>query len=276
MIESIRDTIELANGVRMPRLGLGTYKSDEGGDVERAVQAALELGYRAIDTASFYGNEQGIGAALAASGVPRAEVFLTTKVWNEEQGYDTTLTACEQSLSRLGTDYLDLYLVHWPLEQTPETWRAMERLLDEGSVRAIGVCNHFIRHLDRLLQTATIVPMVDQYEFHPYLQQPDVLAYCREHDIVVEAWAPIMKGHVSEVPRLIEIGHRHGKSPAQVAIRWTLQQDLVTIPKSVHATRIAENADVFDFELTAEEMDEIRALDRDERFGPHPDRYPRR
>jgi diketogulonate reductase-like aldo/keto reductase len=276
MLESIGDTVTLANGVEMPRLGLGTYKSAEGGDVERAVAAALALGYRLIDTASMYGNEVGIGRALAESGVPRDEVFLTSKVWNDEQGYDETLAACERSLTRLGTGYLDLYLVHWPRPETPETWRAMERLLDEGIVRAIGVCNHLQHHLERLLETASVLPMVNQYEFHPYLQQTSLLGYCEGHDIVVQAWAPLMRGRVAEVPEIVEIAQRHGKSPAQVAIRWILQHGVATIPKSVHPERIAENADVFDFALTVDQMRAIDALDRGERLGPHPDRFPAR
>ncbi len=272
MLEDITATISLANGVAMPRLGLGTYKSAEGGDVERSVTAALGLGYRSIDTASLYGNEAGIGAAIAASGVPRSQIFLTSKVWNDEQGYESTLHAFDRSLTRLGTDYLDLYLVHWPREQTRDTWRAMERLYSEGSVRAIGVCNHLEHHLDALLVMADVPPMVDQYEFHPWLQQPSLREYCRSRGIVVEAWAPLMKGHVAEVPELVAIGACHDRSPAQVAVRWLLQLDVVAIPKSVHPERVAENADVFGFALTAEEMDVIGRLDRGHRFGPEPDR----
>ena len=272
MLTGITATIELANGVTMPRLGLGTYKSAEGGDVEGAVTTALEYGYRSIDTASLYGNEPGIGAAIASSGVPRSEIFLTSKVWNDEQGYDATLAAFERSLTRLGTDYLDLYLVHWPREQTRDTWRAFERLYAEGRARAIGVCNHLEHHLEALLSVADVPPMVDQYEFHPWLQQPALRAYCERHGIAVEAWAPLMKGRVAEVPELVAIGSAHGKSPAQVAVRWLLQLGVMTIPKSVHATRIAENADVFDFSLTPEEMATIATLDRGHRFGPEPDR----
>ena len=272
MLTSITDTIELANGVAMPRLGLGTYKSAEGGDVERSVATALEYGYRSIDTASLYGNEAGISAAIAGGGVPRSEIFLTSKVWNDEQGFDETLRAFERSLKRLGTEYLDLYLVHWPREQTHDTWRAFERLYAEGAVRAIGVCNHLEHHLEALLAVADVPPMVDQYEFHPWLQQPSLRAYCEAHGIVVEAWAPLMKGRVTEVPELVSIGAAYGKTPAQVAVRWLLQLDAVAIPKSVHAGRVAENADVFDFALSAEEMATIAALDRGYRFGPEPDR----
>jgi diketogulonate reductase-like aldo/keto reductase len=272
MLTGLSDNVRLANGVEMPRLGLGTYKSAEGGDVEGSVLAALELGYRSVDTASLYGNEAGIGRAIAASGVPRSEIFLTSKVWNDEQGYDNTLTAFSRSLERLETDYLDLYLVHWPRTETPETWRAIERLYAEGAVRAIGVCNHLEHHLEALLSVAEVAPMVDQYEMHPWLQQPSLRRYCEAHDIVVEAWAPLMKGRVAEEPALVEIAERRGKSPAQVAIRWLLQHGVVTIPKSVHRERIAENAGVFDFALTDAEMSAIDAVDRGHRFGPEPDR----
>lgn len=268
---SIDDTVALANGVQMPRFGLGTYKAAEGGDVEGAVVAALGDGYRLIDTASLYGNEEGIGRALAESGVPRGRVFLTSKVWNDEQGYDATLAACERSLARLGSDYLDCYLVHWPRPETPGTWRALERLLAEGTVRAIGVCNHLQHHLETLLETATVLPMVDQFEFHPWLQQPSLVRYCEDHDIVVQAWAPIMRGRTAEVPPLVTAAAAHGKTPPQVALRWALQRDVCVIPKSVHPARIAENADIFDFELTADEMRAIDAADRDERLGKHPD-----
>ena len=272
MLRGIGDTVTLANGVEMPRLGLGTYKAAEGGDVERAVTYALKIGYRGIDTASLYDNETGIGTAIAASGVPRAEVFLASKVWNDEQGYDSTLSAFETSLVRLGTDYLDLYLVHWPRPETPQTWRAMERLYGEGTVRAIGVCNHLEHHLESLIAAAHVPPLVNQYEHHPLLQQPDLLGYCEGHDIVVQAWAPLMKGRVTELPTLVEIGRHHNKTPAQVTVRWILQHGITTIPKSVHPERIAENADVFDFSLTPEEMATIATLDRGHRFGPEPDR----
>lgn len=277
-LSGLDSKVLLRNGVAMPRLGLGTYRSAEGGEVERSVADALELGYRGIDTASLYRNEEGIGSAVRASGVPREELFIASKVGNPEQGYDSTLAAYAASLKRLGMDYLDLYLIHWPQPQSPElwqgtldTWRAMERLLAEGAVRAIGVCNFLARHLQELAKVSDTVPMVNQYEFHPWLQQPELGAYCREHGIVGQAWAPVMKGRVGEVSELVTIAEAHGKSAAQVAIRWILQHGMVTIPKSVHRERIAENAEVFDFELTAEEMATIDSLDRGYRFGPEPD-----
>ncbi|MHB1324579.1 MAG: aldo/keto reductase [Coriobacteriia bacterium] len=279
VLRGITSTIDLANGVRMPRLGLGTYRSARGGEVEAAVKAALDLGYRSIDTASLYGNEEGIGRAVAESGLPREEVFVTSKVGNSEQGYDSALQALARSLRRLRTGYLDLYLIHWPQPRTPEswqmtlgTWRAMEHAYAEGSVRAIGVCNFLESHLERLAQASETRPMVNQYEFHPWLQQPELGGYCDAHGIVAEAWAPVMKGRVDEVPELVLVAETHRKSPAQVAIRWILQHGMVTIPKSVHRERLAENADVFDFELSDEEMAMIDLLDRGARLGPHPDR----
>jgi diketogulonate reductase-like aldo/keto reductase len=278
-LRDVGSTVTLANGVRMPRLGLGTYRSAEGGDVESSVLAALEIGYRGIDTASLYGNEEGIGEALRQSGVPRTEIFVASKVGTSEQGYNSTLQAFDRSLCRLGTDYLDLYLIHWPQPQTAETWRgtletwrAMERLYAEGMVRAIGVCNFLEHHLDELAQVADVTPMVDQYEMHPWLQQPSLAAYCDSRGIVRQAWAPVMKGRAGDVPELVEIGKRHGKSASQVSIRWILQSGAITIPKSVHRQRLEENADVFDFALSAEEMAAIGTLDRGYRFGPEPDR----
>ena len=274
-VRSIRETIDstltFENGVTMPQLGLGTYKSQEGDEVREAVEAALRLGYRSIDTASVYGNEAGIGEGLRRSGVSRDDVFLTTKVWNDEQGYDETLAALGRSLERLGTGYVDLYLVHWPVRDKLEaTWRAMEDALAEGLTRAIGVCNHLPQHLAELLAISNVPPAVDQIEFHPWLQQPSLQAFLAEHDIALEAWAPLLKGRAAEEPTLVEIGERLGVSPAQVAVRWVLQQGYVVIPKSVHAERIAENADVFDFELTDRDMERIGACDHGRRLGRTP------
>lgn len=267
----IDSRVRLHNGVEMPRLGLGTYKSRQGGDVEQSVRAALEDGYRSIDTASLYENEEGIGAAVRASGVPRDELFITSKVWDTEQGYNSTLQAFDRSLQRLGMEYLDLYLVHWPRPETPETWKAMERLLAEGLSRAIGVCNHQQHHLEALMAGAEVMPMVNQHEYHPWLQQPELLAFCDHHGIVTEAWAPVMRGHAPEVPALVEIAALHDKTPEQVSIRWILQKGVVAIPKSIHPERVAENAHVFDFSLTDEQMAAIDAEDRGHRLGPDPD-----
>jgi methylglyoxal/glyoxal reductase len=271
---SLDSGINLGSGVVMPKLGLGTYKSPPGPEVENAVEFALRHGYRLIDTASLYDNEEGVGAGFRASGVAREDVFITTKVGNSEQGYQETLDAMDRSLKRLGTDYVDLYLVHWPMEATlKSTWQAMEELLSQGKTRSIGVCNFLPQHLQQLMEFAEVPPAVDQVEFHPWLQQPYLQTFLVEHGIVLEAWAPVMKGNVTDVPELVEIGKRYGKSPAQVAIRWILQMGYVAIPKSVNNTRIAENADVFDFELSDDEIAFIDTLDRGQRFGPDPDTY---
>jgi methylglyoxal/glyoxal reductase len=271
---SLGSTVDLGHGIMMPALGLGTFKSQEGDEVRRSVEIALARGYRSIDTASVYGNEKGVGEGLRVSEVPRAEVFMTTKVWNDEQGYEQTKAALVRSLERLGTDYVDLYLVHWPARAMMEpTWRAMEELKEEGKTRAIGVCNHLPHHLEALLSIAEVPPVVDQVEFHPWLQQPSLQAYLAEHDIALEAWAPLMKGRVAEVGELAGIARRHSVSAAQVAVRWILQQGYVAIPKSVHEDRIASNADVFGFELDDAEMALIGTLDRGKRLGPDPDTY---
>lgn len=271
---SIDSAITLNSGITMPRFGLGTYKSAPGTEVEHSVEFALRHGYRALDTASMYGNEEGVGEGIRRSGLDRSDVFVTTKVWNDEQGYDETLAALDRSLSRLGTDYVDLYLVHWPMREHMEgTWRAMEELLGAGRTRAIGVCNHLQPHLEALLAIAEVPPAVDQVEFHPWLQQPELQAFLAENDIALECWAPVMRGHAPEVDALVAAGAAHGKSPEQVAIRWSLQKGNIVIPKSVHDARILENADVFDFELTTQEMAEIDEADRGHRFGPDPHKY---
>lgn len=271
---SIRSTVPLANGVPMPLLGLGTYKSVEPSDVRASVEAALEAGYRNIDTASMYNNEAVIGEVLAESAVPREELFIATKVWNDEQGYHSTLDAWDRSTERLGLDYLDLYLIHWPMaDMYAETWRAMQELHADGRVRAIGVCNFLPPHLEALSAVADIGPMVDQVELHPYLQQPELQEYCATAGIVLQAWAPVMRGRVAEVPEIIAIAERHGVSPYQVSIRWVLQQGMSAIPKSVHPDRVRENADVFGFDLSAEEMAVMASLDQGLRVGRHPDSW---
>jgi diketogulonate reductase-like aldo/keto reductase len=274
-----KTTVRLSNGVELPMLGFGTYKITDDTEVEHSVLTAFEAGYRSIDTASMYENEEAIGRALRACGIPREEIFLATKVWNDEQGEEGVLRAIDRSLRRLGIERIDLYLVHWPFPDLYEsTWRGMERALAGGLTRAIGVCNFLQAHLEALREVAGGVPMVDQIEHHPWLQQPALREYCRERGIVVEAWAPIMRGRTEEVPQLVEIATAHGVSSVQVALRWHLQRGTVVIPKSVTPERIYENADVFDFELTGAEMDIIGALDRGEagRLGKHPDVWARR
>jgi diketogulonate reductase-like aldo/keto reductase len=273
-LHSLSDTVEIAPGVRMPRLGLGTFRSRSGAEVEHEVAWALELGYRGIDTASMYENEEGVGRAIASSGVSRHELFVATKLWNDEQGYDNTLAACERSLTRLGLDYVDLYMIHWPLPDTVrETWRAMQELRSDRRVRAIGVCNFLVPHLEGLLAFAEIPPAVDQVEHHPRLQQPPLRDFCAGHGITMQAWAPIMRGAVAQIPEIAAIAAAHAKTPAQVTLRWILQNGVTTIPKSAHRDRIAENADVYDFELTGAEMHAIDALDRGERLGRDPDSF---
>lgn len=274
MIHSISDYTVLHNGVRMPWLGLGVYKTQEGEEVEQAVKAAIEAGYRSIDTASLYHNERGVGKAIQACGIPREDLFITTKIWNSDQGYDSTLRAFEQSREKLGLEYLDLYLIHWPVkEKYKDTWRAMEKLYENGLVRAIGVSNFHVHHLEDLLTDARIVPMVNQVEFHPRLTQKDLLVFCKEKGIQLEAWSPLMRGRLLDETTLNDIARKHGKTPVQVILRWDLQHGVVTIPKSIHAERIVANADIFDFTLSKEEMERIDALNRNERSGQDPDHF---
>jgi len=270
----IDDVTTLRNGVEMPWLGLGTFELEEGGEVERAVRWALDLGYRSIDTAAAYGNEEGVARGIRQSGLRREDIFITTKVWNTDQGYDTTLAAFDQSLRRLDMDYVDLYLVHWPVEgKTEQTWRALEDLLEGGRVRAIGVCNFLIHHLKDLMEIAQVVPALNQVEFHPRLQQPELHAFCEEHDIRLEAWRPIMRGRVGDIAELVELGDKHGKSAIQVTLRWMLQKGVVTIPRSSQRDHIAHNADLFDFKLGTADVAVIDSLDRNRRLGPHPDEF---
>ncbi len=272
LVTSIADRVEIASGVWMPRLGLGTYLAAAGPDVEGEITYGLSIGYRGIDTAAIYRNEQSVGQAIRASGLPRTDLFVATKVWNTDQGYEQTLAAFERSLTRLGLGHVDLYLVHWPVRSKARgTWRAMEELLAAGKTRAIGVCNHLETDLDDLLSYAVVPPAIDQVELHPYLQRAGLRRYCRERGITVQAWAPLMKGRVDGVAELVKIGRAHRKSPAQVSLRWSLQHGVTVIPKSVHRNRIAENADLFDFELTEAEMAEIDGLDRAKKMGLGPE-----
>lgn len=269
---TIESTKTLHNGVKMPRFGLGVYKMT---DKEAAVEAmvkAIQTGYQAIDTASVYENEAEVGEAVRAGGVPREKLFITSKVWNTDQGYDQTLRAFEASLKRLDMDYLDLYLTHWAIPNTfEETYRAIERLYDEKLIRAAGVSNHQQHHLEKILAKANTKPMVNQIELHPQLTQEPLREFCAAQDIAVTSWSPLARGRLLEDPVLSEIGEKHGKSIAQTIIRWHLQNDLIVIPKSVTPSRIVENADVFDFELSEEEMKQISALNQDWRSGTHPD-----
>ncbi|MFB9762033.1 aldo/keto reductase [Ectobacillus funiculus] len=277
-MQNLQSTTTLHNGVKMPWFGLGVFKVEEGPELVHAVKAAIKHGYRSIDTAAIYGNEEGVGQAiregLADAGLSREDLFVTSKVWNADQGYETTLTAFETSLEKLGLDYLDLYLIHWPVEgKYKETWRALEALYKAGRIRAIGVSNFQIHHLQDLLKEAEIKPMINQVEYHPRLTQVELQTFCKEQGIQLEAWSPLMQGQLLDHPELQEIAGQHGKSIAQVILRWDLQHGVVTIPKSIKEHRIIENAAIFDFELTAEDMERIDALNQNHRVGPDPDNF---
>lgn len=267
-LHSIADRVEVSPGVMMPRLGFGTSHVTGARVVERVVLGALELGYRSIDTATAYGNESEIGAALKHAAVPRDELFVTTKVWPSDQGYEPTLRAFELSRSRLRLDYVDLYLIHWPESRlTAETWRAFEKLHERGLVRAIGVSNFMQGDFEQLLQTAKVTPAVNQIEFHPRLQRPELVGLCDALGVTVEAYSPLIRGKALTIPEVVEIGVRHGKTAAQVVLRWILQRGLVTIPKSTHERRLRENADIFDFALSPQEVATLDGLDRGEQMS---------
>ncbi|MFJ7952220.1 aldo/keto reductase [Lysinibacillus sp. NPDC096418] len=264
----------LTNGLEMPRLGLGVYKMTEREETLQAIDKALKVGYRAIDTASLYGNEVEVGEAIRYSGIAQEDIFVTTKVWNSDHGYDATLRAFEVSLKKLNLEYLDLYLTHWAVPETfEETYRAIERLYDEKLIRATGVSNHHEHHLEKLLAKANVAPMVNQVEVHPYLQQDALKAFCKEHQIAVTAWSPLGRGGVLNDPAILEISQEVGKTAAQVVLRWHLQNDTIIIPKSVTPSRIEENAQIFDFELSPVQMDKLHALNRNQRFGQDPDNF---
>lgn len=272
-MKSLQDTTTLHNGVKMPWFGLGVFKVQEGDEALQSVKAAIKAGYRSIDTAAFYQNEESVGQAIKESGVPREELFITTKVWNTDQRNDSALEAFETSLQKLGLDYVDLYLVHWPVEgKYKQTWKVLEKIYKEGRARAIGVSNFNIHHLEDLMADAEIKPMVNQVELHPMLTQTELHNYCKKQEIQIEAWSPLGRGILLEHPVLKGIAEAHNKTTAQVILRWDLQNEIVTIPKSVKESRIIENANIFDFELTINEMEKISALNENKRIGPDPDK----
>ncbi|WNG27074.1 aldo/keto reductase [Cystobacter fuscus] len=272
---NLQSTVTLNNGVEIPRLGLGVYLASRGEETRQAVRSALAAGYRHIDTARVYGNERDVGAAVRESGLPREDIFVTTKLWNSDQGYDSALQACARSLKELGLEYVDLYLIHWPVQgRRLDSWRALETLLRDGRCRAIGVSNFMEHHLDELLARAQVVPAVNQVEQHPFLHQPSLLRHCADKGIAVEAYSPLTKGLRLTDPRLVEVARRHGRSTAQVLIRWCLQHGMIVIPKSAHAARIRENATVYDFSLSPEDMRQLDGLNEDLYTGWDPREVP--
>lgn len=274
VITDIKGTFELHNGVRMPYFGLGVYLSEDGQEVIDAIKWAVEAGYRHIDTASIYANEEGVGEGIKQCGAKREDLFAVSKVWNADQGYESTLKAFNDSLKRLDLDYLDLYLIHWPVKgKYKESWRALEQLYKERKVRAIGVSNFLQHHLEDLLETAEIVPMVNQMEFHPYLVQQDLLDYCKAHKIQYEAWSPMMQGRIFDMDDLKVMAKKYNKSVAQIVLRWDLQKGVITIPKSSKKERIEANAAIFDFELAYEDVAYLDSLEKGKRFGPDPDTF---
>ncbi|MDQ3076231.1 MAG: aldo/keto reductase [bacterium] len=271
--------IKLNNGVEMPVIGFGTYKIPEGEEVENAVKWAFNAGYRMIDTAKIYKNEEGVGRAIKQYGLLREEFFITTKVWNEDQGYENTLEAIDQSLKKLGLAYVDLYLVHWPtadpevnksINKREETWKAMEEIYKSGKAKAIGVSNYTMSHLREMEEYATIMPAVNQVEFNPFLYQEGLLNYCKKNNIVLEAYCPLARAKRLEEKHIVEIAKKYNKTPAEIFIRWSLQRGAVPIPKSVHKDRIKENIDVFDFELSEEDMKLLDRLDENMHLASDP------
>lgn len=273
-ITNLQGTFTLHNGVKMPYFGLGVYLSEDGAEVINAVKWALESGYRHIDTAAIYKNEEGVGEGISKSGIEREEIFVVSKVWNSDQGYESTLKAFNDSLERLGLDYLDLYLIHWPVaEKYKETWKALEHLYAEGKVKAIGVSNFMQHHLEDLLSEAQIVPMVNQMEFHPYLVQQELLDFCKKHKIQYEAWSPMMQGKIFEMDEFKQLAQKYNKTIAQIVLRWDIQKGVVTIPKSSKKERIIANSQIFDFAISKEDMLIIDRLHKGQRFGPDPDNF---
>jgi methylglyoxal/glyoxal reductase len=261
MLLTLKSQARLNNGVKIPRLGLGVYQSSPGRTTKRAVKYALNIGYRHIDTASLYGNEVDVAMAIRESGLRREEVFITTKVWNNDQGYDSTLRACDESLRRLGLSNVGLYLIHWPVQgMSEDTWRAMIHLFQENKARAIGVSNYEIGDLKELLQNTDVRPAVNQVEFHPFLYQQDLLQFCEKNKIQLEAYSPLTRTQRLNHPILVEVAKKYDKTSAQVLIRWGLQHGLVVIPKSIHEERIRQNSEVFDFQIKTEDMTLLDSL----------------
>ncbi|MEJ8306302.1 aldo/keto reductase [Saccharibacillus sacchari] len=274
MTTSLNATVKLNNGVEMPWFGLGVWQVKDGDEAKDSVKAAIKAGYIGIDTAAAYKNEQSVGEAIRESGVNPSDLFITSKVWNGDQGYEETLAAFDATMEKLGLDVLDLYLIHWPVKgKYKDTWRAMEKLYKDGRIRAIGVSNFQPHHLDDLLADAEVVPAVNQVEFHPLLTQAELLDYCAKKGIQVEAWSPLARGLLFENEVVTGLGEKYGKSPAQILLRWVLDKGVVVLTRSVKESRIVENADLFDFTLTPEDVSALEALNKNERTGPDPDNF---
>jgi len=275
MDKTIASMAKLNNGVEIPFLGLGVYQINPGAETEKAVRWALEAGCRHIDTAQFYGNEKSVGEAIRKSGIPREEIFVTTKVQNKNQGYDKTIATFHESLKKFGFNYIDLYLIHWPVEnKRHDTWRAMEILLDEKKCRAVGVSNYTIRHLEELLDASSVIPVINQVEFHPFLYQKELLEFCRSNQIQMEAYSPLTQGRRLDDKTLVSIASKYSKTTAQILIRWALQHDIVVIPKSADKNHIEENAAVLDFNISDEDMQVLDSLDEDYRVCWNPTNVP--
>jgi diketogulonate reductase-like aldo/keto reductase len=258
----------------MPWLGFGVFQMEPGDETEQSVKTALRAGYRSLDTASVYGNEASVGKAVQESGLHRADLFITTKVWNSDLGYESTLKAFDRSLKKLQMDYLDLYLIHWPvIDRYVEAWKAMEKLYADGVVRAIGLSNFLVHQIEDILEVCEVRPTVNQIEFHPLLRQKSLHDFCNENQIQMEAWAPLIQGEGLTHPTIVDLSRKYSKTPAHILIRWDLQHEVVTIPKSSTPSRIVDNLNVFDFEISAEDMARIDALDENRRIGPDPDNF---
>ena len=267
--------VKFNNGIEMPIFGLGTYQAQPGAQTKQAVLYALEIGYRLIDTAAMYENEEAVGEAVRESRIPREEIFVTTKLWNADHGYDKAIAAFEESLKKLGLSYIDLYLIHFPVEGVrKESWKALETLLEGGKCKAIGVSNYMIWHLEELLKNSSVVPVVNQVEFNPYLYLKDLLKFCNSHKIVLESYSPLTKGHKLNDPKLGAVASKYSKTPAQILIRWALQRGVVVIPKSSRKERILENASVFDFEISSEEMEHLDSFNQNLRTSWDPSTVP--
>lgn len=268
---NINSTVLLDNGVEIPILGLGTYQSEKGKETQNAVRYALDLGYRHFDTAAIYGNESDIGIALKESKVDLNDVFITTKVWNTDQGYDSTLKALDTSLSKLGMDYVDLYLVHWPLpEKRLETWKAMIKIYEMGKARSIGISNYTERHIDELLKDSPIVPVINQFEITPYLYQKKLAEHCLNNRIQIEAYSPFAQGKKVNEPKLVTLAQKYNKTPGQMLVKWSLEHNFIVLPKSVTPSRLKENAEVFDFNITKEDLDYMDTWNEDFRVAWNP------